>query len=202
MWETAASLGVPVLIHLADPAAFFQPVDRHNERLEEILRHPSISWAGQGMSAFTRLIEALENLVSRHPQTIFIGAHVGCHAENLAWVSGMLDRYRNFWIDIAARAELGRQPRAAARLIARHADRVLFGADIFPVDAPEYGRYFTLLESDDEYFPYSAQPGVVAPTGRWAISGLALEPDLLEKVYRANARRLLGGDVPGVGPAP
>ncbi len=196
VWETAGALGVPVLIHVADPVAFFEPVDRHNERLEEILRHPSISWAQHGVSTFNRLIQALENLVAAHPGTNFIGAHVGCYAENLTWVSGMLDRYPNFWIDIAARAELGRQPRAAARLVAAHRDRVLFGADVFPVDAREYARYFQLLESDDEYFPYSGAPDAVAPTGRWAISGLALEPGLLEHVYRANACRLLGCDVP------
>ena len=196
VWETAGALGLPVLIHVGDPVAFFQPVDRHNERLEELLRHPSISLAGLGMSAFTRLIEALEVLVARHPGTTFIGAHGGCYAENLAWVAGMLERYPNFWIDIAARAELGRQPRAAARLIAQYPDRVLFGADIFPVDAREYACYFRLLESEDEYFPYSAVDGVVAPTGRWAISGLALEPHLLEKVYRTNACQLLGRDPP------
>jgi predicted TIM-barrel fold metal-dependent hydrolase len=196
VWETAGALGLPVLIHVADPVAFFQPPDRHNERLEEILRFPSVSLADQGMSAFTRLIEGLEVLVARHPATHFIGAHGGCYAENLAWVSEMLDRYPNFWIDIAARAELGRQPRTAARLIAEHSDRVLFGADIFPFDAREYACYFRLLETEDEYFPYSAGGG--APTGRWAISGLGLEPGLLEKVYRTNAGRLLGYGSPAV----
>jgi len=202
VWDIAGALGLPVLVHVADPLAFFQPVDRHNERLEEILRHRPISWARRGMPPFARLIEALEVIVARHPGTTFIGAHVGCYAENLDWVSGMLDRYPNFWIDLAARAELGRQPRAASRLVAEHSDRVLFGADIFPVDAQEYACYFRLLESDDEYFPYSARPGVVAPTGRWAISGLALERPLLENVYRANACRLLGCDPPRALSAP
>jgi len=195
VWDAAGALGVPVLIHVGDPAAFFEPADRHNERLEEILRHPSISLARHGPGAFRRLIEALEAVVAGHPQTSFVGAHMGCHAEDLAWVSGMLERYRNFWVDTAARAEIGRQPRAAARLVAAHPDRVLFGADIFPVDEAEYACYFRLLETADEYFPYSAG-APPAPTGRWAVSGLALEPPALARLYRANASALLGIDPP------
>ena len=38
VWTAAAELRIPVLVHVADPVAFFHPVDRHNERLEELLR--------------------------------------------------------------------------------------------------------------------------------------------------------------------
>jgi predicted TIM-barrel fold metal-dependent hydrolase len=192
VWEAAGSLGLPVLIHVADPLAFFQPVDRCNERLEELLRHPSISLARAGESTFRRLLDALEAVVAGHPRTTFIGAHVGCYVENLSWVAGMLDRYPNYYIDISGRvAELGRQPRAAARLIEAHPDRVLFGTDAFPLREEHYLTYFRALETDDECFPYSsADP---PPHGRWRISGLGLSDDVLEQVYNRNARRLLDG---------
>jgi hypothetical protein len=32
----------------------------------------------------------------------------------------------------------------------------------------------------------------VPSQGRWGVSGLGLEPTLLEKVYRTNAERVLG----------
>ncbi|MEZ5312328.1 MAG: hypothetical protein R2862_01090 [Thermoanaerobaculia bacterium] len=35
--EACARLGVPVLIHTADPAPFWQPIDGHNERLYEMI---------------------------------------------------------------------------------------------------------------------------------------------------------------------
>lgn len=192
VWEAAGALGLPVLVHVGNPLAFFLPTDRHNERLEEILRHPSVSERRHGPAHFHRLVDALEAVVAAHPRTTFIGAHVGCCAEDLGRVSAMLDRYPNYWIDLAARAELGRQPRAAARLVADHADRVLFGADIFPIDPAEYACHFRILETDDEYFSYSADREVPAPTGRWAVSGLALPTDVLEQVYAGNARRLFG----------
>ncbi len=191
VWEAAGSLGIPVLVHTADPVAFFQPVGVRNERVEELTAHPSISLANEGVGMLGRLLDSFEAMVANHPGTTFIGAHVGCHVENLAAVSALLDRYANLYVDISGRApELGRQPRAAARLIAAHPDRVLFGTDQLPIRADDYGVYFRLLETDDEYFSYA--PGRTPPPhGRWQISGLALDGAILEQVYATNARRIL-----------
>ena len=109
-----ARWAIPVLVHVADPVAFFQPVGRHNERLEELLRHPAGSRQKGGMVEFNRLIGSLEHVVASHPGTVIVAAH-GFYAENLARVAAMLDAYPNFFIDIAwAHVQLGRQPRHAA----------------------------------------------------------------------------------------
>jgi Amidohydrolase len=194
LWDAAGRLGLPVLIHTADPVAFFDPLDHRNERLEELLEHPDWSFYGPEFPTFGRLMEALERIVANHPGTTFIGAHVGCYAESLTWVRRMLDAYPNFHVDISARiAELGRQPRAARDLMLSHVDRVLFGTDVFPPD-PEHVRvYFRFLETSDEYFPYS--PMEVGAQGRWNIYGLGLPDDVLRSVYRDNARRLIPGTV-------
>ncbi|MCI0522001.1 MAG: amidohydrolase family protein, partial [Chloroflexi bacterium] len=131
VWETAADLGVPVTIHIADPLAFFDPLDPFNERWEELHAHPDWHFPAPPYPSFHTLIEALARLVLRHPRTLFIGAHVGCYAENLAWVSHLLDRAPNLYVDISARiSELGRQPYTARRFFLRHADRILFGTDV------------------------------------------------------------------------
>lgn len=190
LFHEAGVLGLPVLIHTADPVAFFDPVDARNERLEELGVHPGWSFAGPGFPSFDRLLEALEALVAAHPATTFIAAHVGCHAEDLAHVDRMLTAYPNLAIDFSARiAELGRQPRATAALFARHRDRIVFGTDRYPPDAATYRRYFRFLETADEHFPYGE--GDVPSQGRWAISALALADDVLRAVYRDNPRRLL-----------
>jgi hypothetical protein len=103
LWETAGRLGLPVLIHTADPIAFFQPLDRYNERLEELLANPDWWFGEPRFPSFWRLMEALEALVAAHQGTTFIGAHAGCCAEDLAFVSRMLDEHANFHIDIGGR---------------------------------------------------------------------------------------------------
>ncbi len=191
VFHAAGELELPVLIHTADPVAFFEPVDERNERFEELCEHPDWSFADHRFPRFGRLMRALESLIAAHPRTRFIGAHVGCNAEDLGWVSRMLDDHANFFVDIGARlGELGRQPRAAARLVARHPDRVLFGTDAFPPDAETYATHFRFLETDDEHFPY-AEWDPCGPQGRWAISALALPDPALSAVYHDNAARLI-----------
>lgn len=190
LWDTAGQLGMPVLIHTADPPAFFEPVDTRNERLEELVIHPDWSLASLRFPRFLDLMRSLDETVAAHPETTFIAAHVCCYAENLRWVSGMLDRHSNLLIDISGRiSELGRQPRAAIRLIHQHPERVLFGTDVFPPTAAAYGIHFRFLESADEDFEYGATP--VPRQGRWRISGIDVPDDVLRLLYRENALRVL-----------
>jgi len=193
LWEAAAEDDVPVLIHVADPMAFFEPLDERNERLEELIENPDW-WFGDRsrFPAFDAIIDSFESLIAHNPQTTFIGAHVGCVPEDLARVDRMLSTYPNLHADIAARiAELGRQPRAARGLLMAHPDRVLFGTDEFPPRRATYATHFRFLETADEHFPYDDRGEEVPTQGRWAICGLDLPQDVLRAVYGENARRLL-----------
>ena len=189
LWAAAGELKLPVMIHVADPAAFFDPLDVHNERWEELHAHPDWHFPSPPFPSFMSIVNGLANLVARHPQTTFIGAHVGCYAENLGWVGGLLERCPNFYVDISARlGELGRQPYTARRFFLQYADRILFGVDSSP-NVNTYRRYYRFLETDDEYFNYSGQE--IPSQGRWQIYGLYLPDDVLEKVYYRNAERIL-----------
>jgi alpha-galactosidase len=190
LWAAAADLGIPVAVHTADPKAFFEPVDAHNERLEQLLRYPQWSFASPEFPRFERLIDALETVVAANPGTTFIGVHGGCYPENLGRVGDMLDRYPNYHIDISARlAELGRQPRATRDLFVRHPDRVLFGTDTFPPDERSYHLHYRFLETGDEKFPHD--PDSSRLMGRWEIDGVDLDDDTLRAVYAGNAARLV-----------
>ena len=224
IWDTVGELGVPVLIHTADPTAFFKPLDRHNERWEELSAHPDWHFSGEQFPPFEALIESLYKLIEKHPQTNFITAHVGCYAENLGFVSDMLDSYPNFYTDISARiAELGRAPYSARKWFFKYADRILFGTDLRPREFM-YGVHWRFLETWDEYLRYDGRPeapstdaqrqtaadamknsdGIsvdflgqwspVPTQGRWRIYGISLPDDVLAQVYYGNAARLLGID--------
>lgn len=190
--QHAGELGLPVLIHTADPIAFFEPADAHNERIEELLAHPDW-WFGDRSRhpSFDDLLDAHAALVLACPGTRFIGAHAGCAAEDLDRVERLLAAAPNYSIDIAERiAELGRQPRRFMQLFERFPDRVLFGTDRFPPDAAVYSTYFRFLETNDESFAHDPD-GEPGRQGRWTISALGLRPEQLVKLYRANARRVL-----------
>ncbi len=190
LWQAAAELRLPVLIHVADPVAFFDPQDRYNERWEELQAHPDWHFPSPPFPPFLQVLEELANLVRRHPAATFIGAHVGCYSENLEWVSSLLDECPNFYVDIAARiSELGRQPYTARRFFLKYADRILFGTDM-GLDLASYRTFYRFLETDDEYFNYTAGSEIPCQ-GRWHIYGLHLPDDVLEKVYFRNAEKVL-----------
>lgn len=199
MWDACGQLGMPVAIHVSDPIAFFQPIDRFNERYEELHRHPDWSFYGRDFPSNAEILEARNRVFARHPRTNFIALHVGNFSEDLENVSQNLDRFPNMFVDTAARiGELGRQPRAARRFFDKYQDRILFGTDATPGanNYPQqtysdklYEIYFRFLETDDEYFDYAPAP--TPPQGRWRIYGVNLPDQVLRKVYRENAARLL-----------
>jgi predicted TIM-barrel fold metal-dependent hydrolase len=200
MWDACGRLGLPVAIHVGDPEAFFLPIDRFNERFEELNAHPDWSFHGKDFPAFKEILEARDRVFAKHPKTTFVALHVGHWAENLGAVGAMLDRFRNVHVEIGARiGEIGRQPRTAARFFDKYQDRVLFGTDAIPLgtETPQqvfgedlYRIYYRCLETEDEYFDYA--PARLPPQGRWRIYGLGLRDAILRKVYNENAQRVLG----------
>jgi len=145
--------------------------------------------AGPGFPGFDDLLAAFDRLLGRFPGVTFIGAHVGCASEDLALVTGMLQRHPNLYVDIAARlGELGRQPNTARRFFLDWSERIVFGTDT-AVDVPSCRLYYRFLETLDDSFEYSPEP--VPPQGRWRISGLGLPDDVLRRVYIENAQRIL-----------
>lgn len=189
IWEAAADLDIPVLIHSGDPVAFFEPFDFRNERWEELNDHPEWHLPSPPFPKFNSIIESFASLIEKHPDITFIGAHMAGYAENLTWVAKLLDRCPNLYVDLSARiAELGRQPYSTRRFFLKYGDRILFGLDKGPVKA-EYQTYFRFLETDDEYFNYSTSD--IPDQGRWYIYGIGLPDGVLEMVYAANARKVM-----------
>jgi hypothetical protein len=191
IWQACGELGLPVLIHAADPAAFFEPVDRFNERWEELHRHPDWSFHGKDYPAHADLLAQFLRVVERHPQTTFLAAHMANNAVNLAELGKWLDQYSNLHVELAARiAELGRQPFTAREFFLKYQDRILFGTD-GPRDPSRLAPHWRLLETKDEYFPYADDQ--YPPQGLWNIYGLDLPDEVLQKVYSRNAARLVPG---------
>jgi predicted TIM-barrel fold metal-dependent hydrolase len=189
IWALCGEMKRPVMIHTADPAAFFTPLDRFNERWHELNEHPNWLFHGEKYPSREELLAQRNRVIARHPETTFIGAHFGNNPEDLETVGKWLDTYPNFHVDIDARiSELGRQPYSARRFFLKYQDRILFGTDTTP-RADAYRLYYRFLETDDEYFDTAESHH---RQGFWMIYGIFLPEEVLEKIYSTNAARLLG----------
>ncbi|HEV8061864.1 MAG TPA: carbohydrate-binding family 9-like protein [Gemmataceae bacterium] len=189
LWETCGKHKKPVLIHIADPAAFFTPLDSFNERWHELNANPGWLFYGKDFPKREEMLKQLHSVIGRHPNTTFVNTHFGNNAEDLGAVAAALDRYPNMVVDIDARiSELGRQPYTTRKFILKYQDRVLFGTDT-PPKRDAYRIYYRFLETDDEYFDCAASHHL---QGFWMIYGVFLPRDVLEKIYHKNAEKLLG----------
>lgn len=190
IWEEAARYSLPILFHIADPPAFFRPIDRFNERLEELGEHPDWSFCNPELYSFEQLMEMQQNLLRKNPDTTFIIAHAGSYSENLLQVAQWLEEFPNMRIAIAARiGDLSRQPYTARRFCIKYSKRIFFGTDFHPVESPDsYNIYYRILETDDEYFDYSLSP--TGGQGRFKAYGLYLPRETLEDIYCGNFKRL------------
>jgi predicted TIM-barrel fold metal-dependent hydrolase len=189
LWAKCGELGIPVMIHSSDPKAFHAgAADKYNERYEELSANPAWAYYGTDVLPKEALLEQRNRVIERHPNTIFIGAHIANMAEDLGRVAMWLEKYPNLYIDIDARiSELGRQPYSARKFMIKYQDRILFATDTYP-DAEAYRVHYRFLETDDEYFdPAPAHKF----QGRWMIYGLYLPDEALEKIYNKNALHIM-----------
>ena len=187
LWETAARLNIPVIIHTAEPQEFFHQPTLQNERWLELALYPDRRQYLNKNVTFEQLVAERNDLFKKHPKTRFIAAHFGWHANNLGLAAKLLDEHPNVILELAAILyDLGRQPRAAHDFFVKYQDRILFGKDTYaPTEFPYYWR---VLETTDEYFDYYRDYHAF-----WNLYGMGLPDSVLRKVYHQNALRVTPG---------
>lgn len=186
IWAKCGELQIPVLIHTGDPAAFWLPQDKNNERWLELKQFPDRYRYGQEPS-WEQVMNEQFHMFRKHPQTNFISAHMAWLANDLARLGKLLDEIPNMYTEIGAIIyDPGRQPRFARQWFTKYQDRVLFGKDIWAPE--EYYCYFRVLETADEYFDYYRRRHAF-----WKLYGLDLPDEVLKKLYYKNALKILPG---------
>ena len=186
VWETAGRLGIPVFVHTADPAEFFQPLDYDNERwLEMALFESRRYFDRERFPSFEELMAERDRMIAKHPNTTWVVAHMSWYANDLGKLGELFDRFPNVYTEVGAILyDLGRQPRNAHAFFVKYSDRVLFGKDSFAPD--EYPYYWRVFETADEYFDYYRDYHAF-----WKLYGIDLPDEVLRKVYYGNALHII-----------
>ncbi|MCF6359199.1 MAG: amidohydrolase family protein [Cyclobacteriaceae bacterium] len=185
VWEKCGELGIPVLIHAADPKPFWGSHDANNERWLELELRPGRKRYATETPSWETIIAEQHSIFAKHPNTTFINAHLGWYANDLATLATLMDKFPNMYAEIGAViAELGRQPRAAKAFLTEYQNRIMFGKDSWK--PKEYYTYFRVLETADEYFPYYKKYHAY-----WKMYGLDLDDEVLRKIYYKNALQVI-----------
>jgi len=211
--ELATDLGMFFMAHIADPDTWFQT------------KYADSSFYGTKAQQY----EALERVVDRFDSPWLI-AHLGGWPEDLVFLSGLLERHDNVYLDTSATKwmirELSRHPAGElTAFLTRWSGRLLFGSDIVTTDehlgaasgsrgmghlagsegeaaelyASRYWALRTLWETGYEGESNIADPDLMlVDPGSFhemsapRLAGKAVDPALLETLYRGAARSLMG----------
>ena len=189
LFKECEKAGLVISIHTVDPKSFFDPIDRFNERYEELLRRPEWAFDPEKYPDRKVVLQERNRLFQKHSGLTFIALHLAESAESLDDVALLLEKNSNVYVDIAARIdELGRQPYKTRKFFIQYQDRIFFGTD-GPPEQEKYEVYSRFLETQDEYFDY--YPANKPRKGFWKIYGVFLDESVLEKIYYKNAEELL-----------
>jgi predicted TIM-barrel fold metal-dependent hydrolase len=195
---------MPVLIHIADPPSYWRPVDENNPWRVALGEMPHWIYHGRdNFPSFDDLIRQRDSILRTHPDTTFIGAHLG----SLAWdmevadVAACLDEFPNLYVDASAVVdEIGRHPEKTRDLFLRYSDRILHGTDLIVMSVWETPREIARWVNEMARFHSTifrfyetseTMPASQPHLRDWEIRGIDLPDDVLAKVYHENARRII-----------
>lgn len=182
--KRCGELEMPISIHVAEPMWMYEPMDSTNDGLMN-----SYIWrvdqTKKGLLDHSALIGTLEDAARQNPGTTFIACHLANCEYDLEILGKLFDQYPNLYADIAARfGEIAPIPRYMISFFDKYQDRLVYGTD-WGNRLSMYQSTFRILETLDEHF-YLPESGY-----HWPCSGFGLSDQILEKLYRGNARKIL-----------
>jgi predicted TIM-barrel fold metal-dependent hydrolase len=190
---------IPVLGHLGEPKDCWLPFDRmtdpsnvkyyKNNPQYHMFTHPEVP-------TYEQQIQARDNLLIRHPDLDFIGAHLGSLEWSLDELAKRLDRFPQLQVDLAARMYYLQFHSAVDRekvrnFIMRYQDRILYATDYVVYD--QAGTDFSLI-AENLYKGWLAQWTFLATDSAGEARGLKLPKEVIDKIYYKNAERYFHPD--------
>lgn len=139
IFDRAGKLGVPVLMHSADPIWFWRPLDERNF-WRGVLQGGYEHWMyyRTGSPCREELLGERDNLLARHRSTTFVAPHMASLADDPLFFEESLELHPNLYADISARlpsvARTGRRKSIWADIFRKYPDRILFGTDLIYID--------------------------------------------------------------------
>lgn len=196
-----AKVGKPLIAHLAEPIAAWRPLDPNGVHYGYYSNNPEWHFYGkEGVPGYEQIIEARDNILEKHPDLIFIGAHLGSMSHDVDEVAKRLDVYPNFYAETGGRTKgLSRQsPEKVRQFFLKYKDRLMYGTDIGrvpgkhdPIPPERIEAYLqSVVERYKLDYEYYAGSGMIEYRGK-TVQCLGLPADVLEAYFNQNAQRIL-----------
>ncbi len=194
--EYIASQHKAVIGHLGEPRNCWLPVDSMTVPGDSsyFANHPEYHmYLHPEYPSYDDQINARDNMLARHPDLIFVGAHLGSLEWNVGELARRLDRFPNMAVDMAARiSHLQIQDRDSVReFIINYQDRLLYGTDAGVSESTESVEWIAERWHRDWLY-FTTDSVLTSPEVRGPFEGLELPVSVLRRIYYQNAQTWLG----------
>lgn len=192
--------GIVLMGHLGEPKNCWLPLEKmtvNNDR-SYFRRNPQYHmFRLPEMPSYEEQIAARDRMLEKHPDLRFLAAHLASLEWSVDELAKFLDRFPNAVAGTAAR--LGQLQYQSHRdrdrvidFLIKYQDRILYGSDsgVGPGtnSADRYAAIRDRWERDWRYFVTDEM--ITVPELDYPVRGLKLPKDVVEKIYRQNARKL------------
>ena len=189
---------IPLMSHLGEPKYCWQPLGKMVFGRNYYKKNPQYHMYNHPECPnYTMQIEAMERLLEKNPDLIYIGAHLASLEWSVDELANRLDRFPNMCVDVSARIEClqlqTRDNREKVRdFFIRYSDRIIYGSDFVVNEGMDDSFYKYCNDtwlSDWEFFVSDNR--MENPDIKGFFNGLKLPKDVIDHIYFKNAYKLL-----------
>jgi hypothetical protein len=192
---------IPVVGHLGEPRNCWLPVDKMTVKgdasyftqnpVYHMYLHPELP-------SYEDQVRARDNMLAKHPDLTFVGAHLGSLEWNTDSLAARLDRFPNMAVDMAARiVHLQVQARdnwqKVHDFLIKYSDRLLYATDILVDEKSDTATVNRSANetwmSDWKFFTSGDKMSTDQFDGNF--NGMKLPKDVVDKIYYTNAQKWL-----------
>lgn len=190
-------IGMPLLMHIAEPKACWLPLDENNTYRHYYTNHPEYHMYNKPeYPSHEEQMQARDNVAEKYPGLKVIGAHMASLAHDVSELAKRFDTYSNLAVDLSGPArwtELAHQDADTVReFFIKYQDRFMHGTDRgckSLKDMSDEERKSSLQELKDvteTALKYFGSDDKLMLKGS-EVQGLGLPGDVMEKIFFSNA---------------
>ena len=189
---------IPLMAHIGEPKDCWLPLEEMeapNNRNYYQHNPQYYAYLLPEIPSYEEQIRARDNIMKKHPNLSFIGAHLGSEEWSVDKLAASMDAYPNMKVDMSARilnlqAQSIKEYDKVRNFLIKYADRIMYGSDylVSPRDSIISEKYQQVKKQWEDHWVYYATDSIFDSRNfNCEIKGLHLPKEVIDKIYYQNA---------------
>jgi len=200
VFDFIAESNITLLSHQGEPRDCWLPLDSMIFHQSYYRSHPEYHmFLHPEYPSYEDQINAKDNMLAKHPDLKFVGAHMGSLEWSLDELADRLDRFPNMAVDLARMSNINYHAmidwQKTHDFFVKYQDRLLYATDVQVGESKDPAQMKKRAhESRIRYWNFFTTDEMFKISGKdTTCKGLKLPREVIDKIYRKNAEKWLPG---------